>query len=251
MLMANPQVRLTQIIVRPGAMQLAQQIAAGLSPDARVLTQLDLSAPHRPDLLVECAGHEAVMTQVIPALESGLPCVLASIGALHEADAVERLQSAARKGRTRVELVSGAIGGIDVLAAAALGRLDSVLYVGRKPPRSWQGTPAEEVCALSELTAERVIFQGSAREAAHLFPKNANVAATVALAGLGMDRTRVELIADPGIERNVHLLAVSGSFGSMKIQLENLPLPSNPKTSALTVYSLARAVGNAAAAMVV
>ena len=247
MLQAEPPLRPTQIIVRPDASDTTRRLAAQLAPGVRVLTEVDVSPSHRPDLLVECAGHSAVDAHVVPALNAGVPCVVASIGALSDTDSLDRLEDAARRGGTRVQLISGGIGGIDALAAARMGGLDHVRYVGRKPPRSWFGTAAEDVCDLSELTAPRVVFQGSAREAALAFPKNANVAATVALAGLGLDRTRVELVADPAIERNVHRLEVSGAFGRFEMELENLSLPGNAKTSALAVYSLARAVRNASA----
>lgn len=247
MLLDDPRLRLTQILVPPGAEERISLCAARLAPQARVLTRLDCSPGQRPDLLAECAGHAAVMAHVVPALAAGIPCAVASVGALHEADHLGRLEAAARAGGTRVQLIAGAIGGIDALAAARMGGLDEVTYVGTKPPLSWLGTPAEKICALAELTAPRVVFQGTAREAAVAFPKNANVAATVALAGLGLDRTRVELVADPGVARNVHRVRASGSFGRLELMLENLSLPDNPKTSALAAYSLARAVRNASA----
>ena len=128
-----------------------------------------------------------------------------------------------------------------------MGGIEKVSYIGRKPPKSWLDTPAEKICDLERLTEACTIFRGNAREASSLYPKNANVAATVGLAGLGMESTCVELIADPLVERNIHLLEVVGAFGTMHLRLENLPLASNPKTSALTVYSLARAVKDAAA----
>ena len=247
MLRGDAGLQLTQIVVKPNAVDETRRMAAEVAPGASVLTELDVSLPLRPDLLAECAGHSAVMSHVIMALQAGIPCVVASLGALHKADSYARLEAAAECGGTRVQLISGAVGGMDALAAACTGGVDRVVYIGRKPPRSWYGTPAEQVCALSELTAPCVIFAGSAREAARKFPKNANVAATVALAGLGLERTQVELIADPGIERNVHRMEVTGSFGRLEIQLENLPLLSNPKTSALAVYSLVSAVRKASA----
>ncbi len=241
----DPRVALAQVVVPSRSLAATRALLAGIAPDARVLDALDLSDAHRPGLVAECAGHAAVDAHVVPALRSGVPCVMASIGALHDAALLERLDDAARAGGARLRLISGAIGAIDALAAARLGGLDEVTYVGRKPPAGWAGTPAEQVCDLASLAAAQVIFRGSAREAARAFPKNANVAATVSLAGLGLDRTRVELIADPGVVRNVHGIVATGAFGRLELRLENLPLAANPKTSALTVWSLARAVRDA------
>ena len=247
---ADERVQITQIVTTPQSTARVRGIAAQLAPHAVVLNEFDGSPEHRPDLVAECAGHTAIASHVIPALQAGIPCVVASVGALAEPGLFARLEDAAARGHTRVQLISGAIGGLDALDAARIGGLDRVLYTGRKPPRSWEGTPAERVCVLSELIAPCIVFQGSARDAATTFPKNANVAATAALAGLGLDRTEVQLIADPGVERNVHRLEAWGAFGRLDLQMENLPLPTNPKTSALTVYSLARAVRSALAHVV-
>ena len=239
---ADANLRITQIVTRAQSMERVRGIAAQLAPHARVLEAIDTSPGHRPDLVAECAGHAAIASHIVPALAAGIPCVVASVGALAGPGLLEQLEDAATRGRTRVQLISGAIGALDALDAARIGGLDCVLYTGRKPPHSWAGTPAESMCDLAHLDAPCIVFQGNAREAAIAFPKNANVAATVALAGLGLDRTDVQLIADPGVERNVHRLEAWGAFGRLELEMDNLALPGNPKTSALTVYSLARAV---------
>ena len=244
-LAGDGRVRLAQVVVSPASLDAAQAACAALAPQVRVADTLDLGPGQRPDLVVECAGHAAVLAHVLPALRAGIPCAMASVGALHDAELLAQLEAAAQEGGTRLQLVSGAIGAIDALAAARFGGLDEVTYVGRKPPLSWTGTPAEQAFDLARLASPQVIFRGSAREAARQFPKNANVAATVSLAGLGLDRTQVELVADPGVARNVHAVIARGAFGRLELQMENLPLVANPKTSALTVYSLVRAVRNA------
>ena len=236
--------RLTQVIVPPAHADAVRPLLERFAPTARVQQALDLRDDARPGLLVECAGHSAVAEHVIPALREGIPVVLASVGALHDADALQRLEAAARQGNTQVHLVSGAIGGIDALVAARIGGLEQVNYTGRKPPSSWRGTPAEALHDLAALREATVIFEGTARDAARLYPKNANVAATVSLAGVGFDRTSVTLIADPSVSRNVHRIVAEGAFGKLDLTIENEPLPANPKTSALTVYSVLRAIRN-------
>ena len=243
----DPLLCVDAVIASAGSEALVRQRLASLRRPPQVLTSLPADA--RPDLLVECAGHKAIEEHVLPALERGVACLIVSVGALSEPGLVERLEAAAAHGNTRIELLPGAIGGIDALSAAKVGGLDAVSYTGRKPARAWQSTPAEQVCALDALTEATVIFDGSAREAARLYPKNANVAATLSLAGLGLDRTRVTLIADPLSEENVHQVEARGAFGRFEMSLRGKPLPANPKTSALTVYSVVRALGNHAHAI--
>jgi aspartate dehydrogenase len=237
------------VIVPEAGTRAARESVQKLLPQASVVNRLAPDA--RPDLLVECAGHQAIEEHVLPALARGIPCMVVSIGALSMPGMAEKLERAAHEGGTQVHLLPGAIGGIDALAAARVGGLDSVIYTGRKPPLAWKDTPADGPFDLERLDCPTVIFEGSAREAATLYPRNANVAATLSLAGLGLDRTQVRLLADPGVTENVHHVEARGAFGSFELTMRGKPLAANPKTSALTVYSVVRALGNQAHALAI
>lgn len=231
----------TAVLLRPGSASQAAAAAAGLT----VVHDLDalLAAVDGP--VVECAGHGALAGDGPRVLARGRDLILVSVGALADPDLDRLLQDAAAGvGAGRLLPVPGAVGGIDALAAMRLAGLSRVTYRGRKPPSGWRGSPAEDTVDLDRLETATPIFRGTAREAAATFPKNANVAATVALAGLGWDATSAELIADPAVTRNVHEIEAEGESGRFTIRLEGLPDPDNPRTSALTGLSLARAVIN-------
>lgn len=239
----DPQVRISHIVVTP--MRLAE-VSAAVRGAAEVCTGVPVDAT----LALECAGHAALREHVLPALARGVECAVLSVGALSELGLPERLADAAQQGRTRAHLLAGAIGGIDAIAAARAGGLDHVTYTGRKPPTGWRGSAAEQVVNLDALTEPAVILEATAREASHLYPKNANVAAMVSLAGLGLDATQVRLIADPSVGENIHEIEARGAFGEMRLIMRGRPLADNPRTSALTVLSALRFLKNRAATLV-
>lgn len=190
------------------------------------------------DLMIDCAGQEALRAHGPEILRRGIDLATVSIGALADASLYGSLEDAANEGHATLHLASGAIGALDCLRAGRVGRLQSVLYVGRKPPAGWKGSLAEERVDLDRLEGEpQVHFEGSARDAAILYPKNANVAAAVALAGIGMDKTQARLIADPAIRQNIHEVQATGDFGSFSFEIRGNALPDNPRSSALAAMS--------------
>lgn len=201
---------------------------------------------HLPPLVVEAAGHGGLAEHGAAVLEAGSDLVVVSAGALADRALYDKLVAAARKGKSKLLVVAGAVGGIDALAAARHGGLSAVRYTSRKPPRAWKGTPADKIVDLAHLAEEKVLFAGRADEAARTYPQNANVCATVALAGAGWDATEVTLIADPAADGNIHRIEAEGSFGRMTVEMRGNTLPDNPKTSALAALSVLRAIRNRA-----
>ena len=195
--------------------------------------------PSDLDLVIDCAGHEALSHYGPDILSGGTDLLTLSLGALADQNTETALSEAAETGNSKLQLASGAIGALDCLIAARVGRLTSVTYIGRKPPKGWLGSPAEDKLNLNQLTSESVIhFDGTARAAALAYPKNANVAAAVALAGIGFDKTRVRLIADAGLEQNIHEVKAVGDFGQFVFKISGHALPGNPRSSALAAMSI-------------
>lgn len=192
--------------------------------------------------MVDCAGHPGLVAHGPAILGAGIDLLTLSLGALADAGLHRALARAAQAGNARLHLASGAIGALDCLRAARVGGLDEVTYAGRKPPAGWKGSPAEDLLDLDRLERAATHFEGSARKAATDYPKNANVAAAVALAGAGFDATLVRLIADPHITENIHEIQASGAFGQFSFRIEGRALPENPRSSALAAMSVIAAI---------
>jgi aspartate dehydrogenase len=230
-----------------GAIGLAADVqCVGFHP---LCPSLDDLLSLEPDLVVECAGHSAVKAYAAPVLAAGLDFVIVSTGSLADETLWNDVQAAAANSKGRVKLVAGALPGVDALSAAKLAGLTKVTLRSSKPPKAWKGTPAEETHNLDTITARTVIFAGNARQAALAFPKNANVAATAALAGIGFERTMIELVADPDVTQNRHHLEAEGAFGAMSLEMNANPSPDNPKTSHIAALSIMRLLENEASAI--
>ncbi|SEO98749.1 aspartate dehydrogenase [Salinihabitans flavidus] len=232
------------LLVRPERQEGTAQALADQPIAAQVVTQAQALADARPDLVVECAGHAGAAAHVPALLRAGIDVVLVSVGALADDALHDRLRAAAEAGGAHLILPAGAVGGIDLLSALSGGGEVELTYRGIKPPAAWSGTPAAQAIDLDAVTHATPIFTGTAREAARAFPKNANVAATLALAGPGLDATRVELIADPAASGNLHSYEVRSGIANYTMTIENKPSAGNARTSLATGYSVLREIRN-------
>ena len=244
----NGAARIVAIGVRDVAATLRRD---DLPQGARVIGDPAGLAGLDADLVVEAAGRDSVGPWGRAALDAGMDFALSSTSALADGALLADLRARAARSGGQLIVHPGALGGIDALAAARHMGLAEVEHRIVKPARAWAGTEAERLCPLDALTAPAAFFSGTASEAASRFPQNANVALTTALAGIGPERTRVTLVADPGATLNRHEITASGDFGQLEVRIANNPLPGNPKTSAMTALSLVRLIENRAAALVI
>jgi aspartate dehydrogenase len=212
----------------------------------RILTSVEELLEQEPDVVVELAGHAALRCYGPAILRAGVDVMMVSVGALAEPAVEQAILEAACAGRSQAIVISGAIGGLDAIASAAVGGLTRVTHTTRKPASALLS--ASEA---AELHGPRELFRGSAREGALRFPESINVAAAVSLAGIGLDRTEVCVIADPSIERNQHEVVVHGTFGELRFEIGNIPTDDNPRTGRLVAMSVVHALRRRRATLVV
>lgn len=220
--------------------------------DAGKLTHdADSFFAHRFDAVAECAGHEAVRTHGQRVLESGADLLVTSVGAFTDTGLFDRLLAAAEANGRRLILPSAGIGALDILSSAAVGGLDSVTVTVRKDPSAWKGTVAETLCNLDALTEPKTVFDGPVREGARLYPQNVNISAAAAIAGLGLDRTRVVIVADPTIATHIVELEASGTFGRFAFREDVAISAENHKTGKLVAMAMVKSVRQLASSLVV
>ncbi|MGI9488873.1 MAG: aspartate dehydrogenase [Geminicoccaceae bacterium] len=188
------------------------------------------------DIVVECAPASVFREIAEPALERGRIFVPLSIGALLIHD---DLLALAESAGGRIVVPTGALLGLDAVRAAAEGEIHEVKMVTRKPPGGLIGAPylVENDIDIADLSAPLKIFEGSARDGAKGFPANVNVAAALSLAGIGPDRTRLEIWADPGVSRNTHRITVEADSARFEMAIENIPSEINARTGKITALS--------------
>jgi len=202
-----------------------------------IVTTLAALLAAKPEVVVEAGGHAALAAHGPGVLRAGYDLVMVSVGAFAVPGLLEEVTAAAREGGSQARIASGAVGALDAIAAAALGGLDRVTHTTRKPAHTL--LPPDEVAA---LTGAHELFRG---------PASINVAAAVSLAGIGLDRTEVVMLADPTVTRNMHSITAEGAFGSLRFEIENVPSPTNPRTGILVAMSVLHTLRNRRDALIV
>lgn len=223
--------------------RIGQRLAARLPGAVAILKRgegLDAFLARKPAIVVECASAPALAEYGPVILAAGIDLVPLSLTALVDPDVEARLLGAAKAGPGRLELAPGAIGTLDLLASAREEGLRRVVYRQLKSPAMWQLTPAAGLADLTSVRSRRVFFKGSVREVARRLPNNLNTSVGVALAGLGLDATEAELVADPSISETAHELEIHAAPGTAVLRLGGRDVPPDGDPVDYTTFSLVR-----------
>lgn len=222
------------IAVAAANRETAAAKVAGFRRPPRVVESTQLA---EADIVVEAAPAAAFEQIAVPALQRGRTLVVASVGAL-----ISRLHliDVARTHGARIVVPSGALAGLDAIRALALDGISRLVLETRKRPQGLAGAPYLDALGIDVTTIREAtcVFRGNALQAAAGFPANANVAAALALAGIGAERTEVEIWADPAVTRNAHSIRVEADAALLTIRVESVPSPDNPRTSRLAPLSI-------------
>lgn len=205
----------------------------------RFVTSIDQLVTDRPDIVIEVAGQEALASHVPILLAASIPVIAASVGALADEELLRRLIRLRNETATKLIFPAGSIGGLDYLAAIARLPDAEITYISRKPVAAWQAELAARNLHCND--APICLFEGSATDAARLFPKNLNAALTLALA-IHPATLRVKVVVDPDARGNTHEIAAQSAAGTAMLRFDNVASPANPKTSMITALSLAAAL---------
>jgi len=217
----------------------ANKLANKLKTKVIVAKTIDEFLSNDMDIVVEAASQEAVRKYAKLVLEHDMDIMIMSVGALLDTDLYDDLVHTAEKYDVRIYLPTGAIAGIDAIRSVK-HMLTEITLTTTKNPKGLEGAPFFDTHTridLKKIKKPTVIYEGKAMEAVKLFPANVNVAAVLSLAGIGGNKTKVRIVADPKSKMNVHEITAKGKFGEMRFQIKNFPSPANPKTSYLAILS--------------
>jgi aspartate dehydrogenase len=228
------------IIVYDLLLQKSQELVSELSTKPKIARNFaEFIRCKDTRLVIEVASQDAVKRCASKVFEAGKDFMIMSVGALVDSKLTNDIRTSAYNAGRKLYTPSGAIAGLDGLKSAAIDRIDEVTLTTRKPPEELKGISYLEQRGINidALNKPKTVYKGLALEACKLFPANINVAAALSLAGIGPQKTKVQIVADPTIRRNIHEIRVKGKFGEFKVRIENVPFAKNPKTSYLAALS--------------
>lgn len=179
------------------------------------------------DVVFEAASQEAVEEYAEYVLLNAKELIIMSVGSLFNDKFREKLKKIAKKNNCKIYIPTGAVCGIDGIFSASIDTVNEVTLVTTKSPSSLD----------RDYNKRTIVFDGKARDAIKKFPKNINVAASLSIAGVGFDKTKVKIVADPVVTRISHKILAHGKFGRLRTEIENMPNPNNPKSSYMASLS--------------
>lgn len=216
----------------------SKQLVSKLKIKPEITENVGLLAMAPVDLIVEAASQDAVRDNALSIIQNRKDLMIMSVGALLDESILEVIIQGCKDFKKQVYLPSGAIAGLDAIKSAK-DELESLTLITTKHPKSLKGAKFFEISniKLYEIKEKTTIFDGAAEDAVKLFPANINVAALLSLVGLGSNKTKVRIVADPSTDKNTHQIEAKGKFGKISITVENVPDSNNPKTSRLATLS--------------
>jgi aspartate dehydrogenase len=215
-----------------------QRLASKLQSNPNTYSEFGEFISSNIDVVVETASQAAVRNFGRKILEAGKDMMIMSVGALAQGNLLSEFLQIGSTNGCRIYIPSGAIAGIDAIKSVK-HLLESVTLTTTKNPKALANAPFFETSGikLEDIKEKTLVYEGRASEAVKAFPANVNVAAVLSLAGIGVEKTKVRVIADPAATTNQHEIVATGNFGDLRITVNNVPSPVNPKTSFLAVLS--------------
>ena len=205
-----------ELILYDRNIKKAEKLKKLLHVPVTAVKSLDEMIKLRPTVIVEAASQQAVRDYIDRILAENIELIVMSVGALLDLSIKSN----------KIHIPSGAIGGLDAISTAVLAGVNQVILTTRKNPKTLGMDNREE----------KLVYEGTAEEAVRLFPREMNVAATLALTAQ-TEKVKVKIISDPKVNRNVHEIEIKWKHGNMLLKFANDPHPENPKTSALAAWS--------------
>jgi aspartate dehydrogenase len=243
-------VELVSLLCRDKHKNLARNMHQSDHFKSIITDDSELFFAQQPDIVVEAAGQGTLKFYGIEVLERGIDLLVSSIGLFTDDDILNQFIAAAEKSSAKVLLSAGALPAIDWMSAASLANVKQVSISQTKPTYSWEGTPAEKLIDLNQIQMTTCFFQGTAREAANIFPKSSNITAMLALATAGLDHTEVKLFADPVNSIMKTHIQFDSTVGNLQVDWEGVPSELNPSTSADVPLAIVKSIRNLASPII-